>query len=123
MEEKISYRKLKNTDVPEIFSLSSTVFAEDFPTYSSKTAQIYGKHIFSKKYYKDFLSKRKNLILGAWMGKELIGIICLKSEDGGVVFVDILFIKKNYRGKGIGSKFLTLAEKWALDHKNHYLWL
>jgi len=123
MEEKIIYKKLNLKDVPEIYALSSTVFVNDFPTYSPKTAKIYGIHIFNQAYYEKFLSKKKNLIIGTFVKKKLIGFIALKSEEGGVVYIDILFISKDYRGKGIGSKLLELGEKWALEYKNHYLWL
>lgn len=123
MEEKISYRKLGPKDLSSIYNLSSTVFLSDFPTYSPKTAKIYGNHIFTKNYYKKVLSTRKNLILGAFIEKKLAGFICLKSEIGGVVYIDVLFIGKDYRKKGIGTKLLGLGEIWALQHKNHYLWL
>ena len=114
---------LTTKDISEIFSLASKVLKEDFPEYSPKVAKIYGEKYYSKKRFRDALKYKRNHIYGVKENGKLIAIIVLKGDYGGVLYVDLLAVKKEYRGLGIGNKLLNAAEKWALKNKYHYLWL
>lgn len=115
---------LSAKDVPELFSLSSKILKEDFPAYSPKTANIYATKYFSEKRLRDMLKHRINHVYGVRDDKKkLVACMTLKGEFGGVVFIDLLAVKKEYRGFGIATKLLATAGQWALAHKHHYLWL
>jgi len=119
----IKVKQLSTEDISEIFLLSSKIMTEDFPMYSPKVASIYADHYYSKKFYKKLLARDTNSILGIKDGGELRAIIVLKGDFGGVLFVELLAVKKEYRDKGLGSKLLEAAESWALKHSYHYFWL
>ncbi len=121
-ETKISFRKCGRKEVSQIFALSSKIFRKDFP-YAPRVVRIYSDFLFNQSYFRKHLKKRENLIIGAFEGKNLIGFISLKGDFGGVASVNLLFVHKNYRQAGIGSRFLKLAEEWSLKNKYHYLWL
>jgi len=86
-------------------------------------AEIYGKHIFSKRYFREFVKGGTSVCHGAFDDRKLIGFFCERGDNGGVVYLDFLFMRKEQRRKGIGSSLLEKAEEWALSHKYHYLWL
>jgi GNAT superfamily N-acetyltransferase len=114
---------LTSNDVPEIVSLSRQSLREDFPEYSPKVAEIYAANYWTKKHFQDLLKHSHNNIFGVKVENKLIAIMSLKGEFGGVLFMDILAVKKEYRKKGIGTALLQKAERWALNHAYHYLWL
>lgn len=114
---------LTSNDIHEIVSLSRQSLKEDFPEYSPNVAQIYGEKYFSEKHFKDLLKHTVNHIFGVKDNNKLIAVIVLKGEYGGVLFIDLLTVKKEYRKNGIGTQLLQETEHWALNHAYHYLWL
>ncbi len=114
---------LDTKDVFEVSFLAAKILREDFPEYSPKVANIYGKKYFSEKRLRDLLKHKTNHIYGVKDNNKLIAFIILKGDYGGVLYLDLLAVKKEYRGLGIGKKLLNVSEKWALKHKHHYLWL
>lgn len=109
-------------DIDKAAEIVSTALQEDFPTYKKETILAYRRGLFSKKGFRKFFKNKENIMLGAYDGN-LIGFIGLKTEYGGVIFIDWLAVKKGFRGKGIGGTLLQHAEKWALANKFHYLYL
>lgn len=103
-------------DVEKAAKIVDTALCEDFP-YKKETIQAYQKDIFNEKY------TNENIIIGAFKENELVGLIALKPDFGGVVFIDWLVVEKSHRGKGLGLLLLEETEKWALENKFHYLYL
>src|SRR3989338_1976215 len=118
---KIKIKKLKQKDLPQFLSLFQTVLSEDFPEYQPKVSKIYQEHIFNQKYFKKFIKKKTNCILGAFDGKKIIGFLVMYGHSGGVVEFNWLAVNKNYRKKGIGTKLIAEGEKWSLKNKFHYV--
>ena len=110
-------------DISEASVLSSKMLKEDFPEYSPKVATIYGEKYFSKKHLRDMLKHKTNHMYGIKNNNGLIAFIVLKGDFGGVLYIELLLVKREYRRQGIGNALLNMAVKWALHHKYHYLWL
>lgn len=119
MDFKIS--KLSKHDVSQMVALTLDILKTDFP-YKEETINAYCK-IFNQKYFEDLLEDEKNVIFGASDNDKLVGFIVAKGDFGGVIYVDLLGVYKNYRGKGLGLRLIEAVEKWALSHKYHYFWL
>lgn len=118
---KITIKKLKEADLVKHKELFDEVLTNDFPEYQSKVARIYRDHIFNQKYFKKFIRKKTNCILGAFDGLMLIGFLVMYGHTGGVIEFIWLAVNKNYRKNGIGSKLLIEGEKWSLKNKFHYV--
>jgi GNAT superfamily N-acetyltransferase len=114
---------LASDDVPEIYSLVTQSYKEDFPEFSPEVANIYATKFHNEKHFRDFLKHDINHIFGARDNNTLVAFIVLKGDFGGVVFIDFFIVKKDYRNRHIGTKLLHQAELWALEHAYHYLWL
>lgn len=96
---------------------------QDFPEYKPKVAKIYAQRFFNKTYYRKFLRSKKNCIMGAFENEKLVGIVVIKGDFGGVIFLELLLIDVHFRGRGIGMRLLKETEEWALSHQYHYMWL
>lgn len=55
-------------------------------------------------------------------GREIVGLIDGKHESG-VVYIDTVITKDNYRGKGVGTLLLKKAEEFGRNLKAHRMWL
>ncbi|MDA3845126.1 MAG: GNAT family N-acetyltransferase [Vallitaleaceae bacterium] len=71
-----------------------------------------GMNIFDE----DLSDEINQIHFGAFMDTQLIGILVLM-EQGSSYKVRQVATKDNYRGLGIGSRLVGLAETWAMDHK------
>lgn len=121
MDYKIISLTIK--DVFEVFFLASKILKEDFPEYSPKVANIYGKKYFSEKRLRDLLKHKTNHMYGIKDNNTLIACMILKGDFGGVLYIELLIVKKEYRGSGIGTSLFEKAEQWSIENKYHYLWL
>lgn len=101
--------------------ISISLKQQDFP-YKQKTNLAYCR-IYNKAHFAKFLSKDDRVIFGVYQGPKLAGVIAIMQEDGGVLRIDWLVIKKEFRGMGLGTLLLKKSEEWALAHKLHYEYL
>jgi GNAT superfamily N-acetyltransferase len=101
--------------------ISIALMDKDFP-YQEKTNLAYAK-IYNEEYFTKFLAKERRAAFGAYQDEKLVGIITLTAEQGGVMHIDWLVIKKEFRGKGWGTLLIKEAEKWALENELHYAYL
>ncbi|MGA2911313.1 MAG: GNAT family N-acetyltransferase [Candidatus Levyibacteriota bacterium] len=106
-------------EVAEI--VANSLKQQDFP-YKQKTNLAYCK-IYNQEYFTKLLNNKENAIFGAYQGLKLAGVIVIKTEEGGVMHIDWLIVKKEFRGMGVGTLLLKEAEKWALANKLHYAYL
>ena len=95
---------------------------KDFP-YRQETIYAYCTNVFNKKHFSKLLKNKKNVAFGAFLKDVRIGIIVVKADFGGVIFIHWLVVKEDYRGKGVGTLLLKQVEMWALKHKYHYAYL
>lgn len=116
-----SISKLTLDQVDEIASIVAKSLKEDFP-YKKETIASYLK-IFDKRFFSKIIRGKKNVVFGAYLGKELVGIIVVRADYGGVAYIEWLVVKKDFRGESLGTKLLEEVEKWAVSNKYHYIYL
>ncbi len=82
----------------------------------------YGKDTQSESDYIGGLDRKKNLLLVAVTGDDVIGCLAALQADGGrrnetahILHVG-LHLREAFRGLGIGSKMLAHAVKWAKEN-------
>lgn len=114
-------KKLSLDQVDDVVEIVSKCLKEDFP-YKKETILAYLK-IFNKEFFSNIIKNKKSAVFGAYPKKELVGVIVVKADFGGVAYVEWLAVKKNFRGEGIGTKLIEELDKWALVNKFHYIYL
>lgn len=119
---KFKIRKLTLKDLPKLLTLFNTSLQKDFIEFQPTVATVY-RNMFGRKYFREFLKKRKNRIFGAFDKNNLIGFFVLYGHSGGVLEYIWLIVDKESRGKGVGSSLLTEAEMWGLKNKFHHVYL
>ncbi len=117
---KFKTRTIFPKELPQFLRLFQTVLHEDFPEYQPKIAATYRAY-FSEKYFKKFLKKKTNAILGVFDNDKIIASLVLNDQDAGVLEFFWLFVDKKYRNKGIASALLKTGEEWALKNKFHHV--
>ena len=83
-----------------------------YPSTVSKVSDRLSK-INSNECYKTLIAEVDGKIIG------FIGLCKLYAYeyDGAIVRIIALVVNEQYRGKGIGTKLVKSAEKWALDEE------
>ena len=115
-------KQLSLKHIDEITSIVSYAIKNDFPEYKKETNLAY-LQIFNKEFFTKFLKDHKKHIFSAFSKNVLTGFVCMKEDFGGVLFIDWLVVKKEFRKKGVGTFLLNETAKWALKNKFHYLYL
>lgn len=96
----------------EIFEQIYEIFDENFPDHIKIEKEILYENLFSGK-YKLFVLKKQDEIIGSFIYNPIISI-------PGCVFIEYIFIKKEYQNRGYGKRFIKdCLEK--LDYKSIYL--
>lgn len=99
-----------------------TLLDEDFPGYyKQETITSYKKYYSIKHFQKLF--RGRHIALGAYLNKELIGLLIMEIQYGGVGYIEWIGVKKEFRRQGICSALIAEGEKHAVEHHLHYLWL
>lgn len=107
MTEEIYVRDISNGDFDTLTELIKQL---GYPSTSSKVSDRLSK-INSSKNYKTFVAEVSEKVVG------FIGLSKLYAYeyDGDYVRIVALVVNEQYRGKGIGSRLVESAEKWALE--------
>ncbi len=63
--------------------------------------------------------KRKQIVFGYYKGKKLIAGL-YACNVCGILHIDLLWVDKPYRHKGLGSNLLKMAESYAIKNKALY---
>ncbi len=71
--------------------------------------------------YKNRILAKSNYFYGAFINEEIIGIICLSTNDRCKLkhraYIKSVFVSENYRNKGIAKKLINTALEKAIDLK------
>ncbi|WP_051560381.1 GNAT family N-acetyltransferase [Clostridium beijerinckii] len=110
MTEEIYVRDINNGDFETLTELIKQL---GYPSTLSKVSDRLSK-INSSKNYKTFVAEVSGKVVG------FIGLSKLYAYeyDGDYVRIVALIVSEQYRGKGIGSKLVEAAEKWALEENS-----
>ncbi len=113
--ENITYREMRKGDTKIVAEYIKELFRED-PTPQGMN----GKKI--ERTIKTLLKHKSNgTIFVMEVGKEIIGYATLinfwSNEYGGnIVYIDELFVRKEWRGKGVATKFIQYLAKKKINN-------
>ena len=99
-------------DIPEILDMMAEFYAiDDYP---------FDRHLNERNLYKFLADEKLGKLWLIIQDSNIVGYVVLafgfSFEYGGRdAFIDELFIKNQYRGKGIGTEVLKMLEKEAAD--------
>lgn len=102
-------RLMKDSDKNEYFEMSRAFYSsgaalEEIPNESRKS---FWQEIMSARYIKGYIIEST----GEVAGYALAFIYASQEAGGKVMFIDELFVKEKFRGKGLGKEFFAYAEK------------
>ena len=103
---KFVYRKAELSDSKRIAEL----FIEMLRTiYNTNDVDGYENGYLDK-----YFSESEDLIYVAELDKEVVAFLSVEVyKDDGYVYLDDLSVTEKYRGKGVGTKLISLAEDYA----------
>jgi len=112
---KIKYRKYKNEDKKNVIKLIKRFYTEDPTPKGMSNEKIKKTLAFLPKH------KERGIILVFDYNKEIIGYSVLinfwSNEYGGnIIYIDELFVKKEWRRKGIATEFITALIKKRINN-------
>jgi len=117
-----SIRKFLTDDAITITTFVHTLLDNDFrKPYSQAIITAYKKR-FSTAYFLEHIN-RDAIYFGAFDGSTLVGIWLGMLEYGGVVFVDWIGVRQEYRKCGLASLLIRRGEEAIIKAKCHYVYL
>ncbi|MCD4694522.1 GNAT family N-acetyltransferase [bacterium] len=66
---------------------------------------------------KDLQEEKSDIHIAFFENNIIIGTLILTPKDKNIVRIRQVAVANDYQGKGIGSKLVKFAEKFAIDHK------
>ncbi len=106
----IKIRRAKIEDKSQIQRLINSIMSKEFP--KSRTAYPSNDIKNPAKYY----SGKKDVFFVAEKDNKIIGTVGIKEDTDYTALLRRLFVKKEFRGKGFGSKLLNKALNFCKKH-------
>ena len=108
MLDSISIRKIKKTDKQQYFSMSREFYSSGVTNsvIDDGGREKFCKEIISGELVKAFILEFNDEIAGY----AICALSASQEACGRVLWLDELFVKPEYRGEGIGTKFFTYLE-------------
>jgi GNAT superfamily N-acetyltransferase len=109
----MNFRLANTTDIPILIGMIKSFYIEDHHKYQEKKIRkALGEIIREKEWGKVFLIEFKNQIIGYFIltyGWSL-------EYFGRDIFIDEIFIKKSFRGLGLGKRSLEFIEQYVKEN-------
>lgn len=116
----VTFKSITQNDIPGIVSMMSAFYAIDgYPINPVKSSRLFTEFISDETLGKAWLIESDNEIAGYC----ILTYIFSFEYGGRIAFVDELYIKESFRGKGIGKSSIEIikAEAAKLSLKLLYL--
>ena len=124
MPEKVKIRKAKTRDIPAVVEMAQEMWdmhVSMCPSFLRHTADA---QKLMKNYCRRIINGKKSFILLAEVNRKIAGYLLAKEKAIPAVYknhitgyVNDLYVKKQYRKKGIGKKLMKEAEKLLKKYK------
>ena len=105
-----------------MYKLKLIINENDILLFENKRQEVFNnntKSLIENCAYGKEIKEGNMLAFGLFNEKEIIGgILTIPVENE--IFIERLFIDKNYRGKGLGNKLLSFVEKNKPFFENYY---
>lgn len=122
---QIRITKLSLKDLDSFFPLLSKVVTNEFPEYTPGTRQFFltHPHAWSKASYRAVLKHEIRFVIGAYIGKTLVGLLDAEYAFGGSSFCHWLVVDPDHHRIGVGKRLLEAWEEEILKQDGHFLML
>jgi ribosomal protein S18 acetylase RimI-like enzyme len=123
MTTTITYHKGTVEDIPAFLSFFRTSVPILFPEYSPNSAAYEVDIDYGPKWMTDQLTLGLKIVYLAFDRSKVVGYLFTARSLAGVAFADWLGVDKDYQGRGIATKLLSLWQEVALEEGAHALQL
>src|SRR3972149_9444864 len=113
MKNRIEIRKITLRSLDAFYTFFKKNFALLFPEYNKKEIRfiLKARWGWSRKRYRELLEEKDRIILGAYDGRKIVGILDAELPEAGVSECDWIMVHKDYQGKGIGKELMKEWER------------
>ena len=127
----IDIRPCSISDLDKLQSIGRETYDETFRTMNSqKTMDTYLQESFNKKKLLAELKNRDCKFYFLYVENDLAGYLKINNvrsrsdvKDNESIEIERIYIKKAYKGKGLGKKLMKYAFQLAIEMKKNYVWL
>ncbi|MCK4976570.1 MAG: GNAT family N-acetyltransferase [Anaerolineales bacterium] len=127
----INIRQCSIADLDKLQSISYETYDETFRAMNSQeTIDKYLQESFNKKKLFSELSNKDCKFYFLYSENELAGYLKVNDtlaqtdiNDANSIELERIYIKKEYKGKGLGKKLINFALQLAQEMKKDYVWL
>ena len=125
MKNRIEIRKITLRSLDAFYTFFKKNFALLFPEYNKKEIRfiLKARWGWSRKRYRELLEEKDRIILGAYDGRKIVGILDAELPEAGVSECDWIMVHKDYQGKGIGKELMKEWERIVKKMGGHMLFL
>ncbi len=118
---EFTIKPIQLSQLETFYNLFQKVLTSEFPEYSENLLNIWmtKDRYWSKNKYKKAVQENSKILLGAFQGEEIIGLLHADKPYGGVSFCVWLMVDPNFQGKGIGTQLIKEWEVQVLENKGH----
>lgn len=85
------------------------ILSEAFGHFPERARRYFLKEKYSRPVLRDWCRRKDRLVLGAWLGEEIVGFLVAGMDHGGVSFMNWIGVLPEFQGKALGK---ALVEKW-----------
>lgn len=105
---------LKVSKWEEFYGLFRRMLLNDFPAFPQEAKKYYLEGQFSSKRFKRAFLKKWQRVYLAKKNNKIIGFLEAADDEGGVSFLNWIWVKSAFRNQGIGKK---LMKRWERDSR------
>lgn len=124
-------KKITINELDDLEYICKETFMETFENENSKEdMSTFLEKSYSKEVLKKELNDKDSNTYIYYENEEALGYLKINKPeaqteqfDNNCLEIQRIYILKKAKGKGIGSKFMELAENFARDNKLDYVWL
>lgn len=103
----MSIRRIREKDIDPFFSVFKRCLRTQFPEYSNELINAFLRKYWSKRKYRNQVKNKNKLLLGAWVGKKLVGVLDANMPFGGVSFCAWIMVESEFQRRGVGRKLIA----------------
>ncbi|MCP4111422.1 MAG: GNAT family N-acetyltransferase [Desulfobacteraceae bacterium] len=127
----IRIRPCSVTDLDKLQSIGYETSDETFrPMNTQETMDMYLQEAFSKKQLTAELNNKDCKFYFLYLENELVGYLKINDapaqsdiNDPESIEIERIYVKKAYKGKGLGKKLMNFGLQAAKEMKKNYVWL
>ncbi len=127
----VRIEKCNSGDLDEIIEIGIKTYYDTFHTNCSKEVMdSYLKEAFTKKKISSEVNNKNSHFYFAYVDNKLAGYIKINTDDAQCdlkdqngLEIERIYVKKEFKGKGVGQKLMNLGIEKAKEFNKDFVWL